>query len=100
MADGFKTSSGALAIVGLMGLPLWLWACRYPSITFQHISYAMAIPVALFCLDLVALQVHARESVCIPISWSACDRWTLGMCKRGGLGALCTYQWTFETRQA
>jgi hypothetical protein len=29
MADGFKTFSGALAIVGLMGLPLWLWACRY-----------------------------------------------------------------------
>jgi hypothetical protein len=28
MADGFKTPSGALAIVGLMGLPLWLWACR------------------------------------------------------------------------
>ncbi len=98
MADGFKTPSGALAIVGLMGLPLWLWACRYPSISFQHTSYAF--PIALGYLDLVALQVHARESLRIPISWSACDRWALGLCKRGGLGALCTYQGTFKTRQA
>ena len=68
------------------------------SITFQHTSYAF--PIALVRLDIVALQVHARESVRIPTSWSACDRWALGLCKRGGLGALCTYQWTFETRQA
>lgn len=60
-----------------------------------------AIPFPLqLCLDLVAPQVHARESVCIPIFWSAGDRWALGLRKRGGLGALCTYQWTVATRQA
>lgn len=29
MANGFKSPLGILAIVGLMGLPLWLWACRF-----------------------------------------------------------------------
>ena len=28
MANGFKSPLGVLAIAGLMGLPLWLWACR------------------------------------------------------------------------
>ncbi|KAG2444197.1 hypothetical protein HYH02_009135 [Chlamydomonas schloesseri] len=28
MARGFKTPPGCLAIAGLMGCPLWLWACR------------------------------------------------------------------------
>ena len=28
MANGFKTPIGSLAIAGLMGLPLHLWACR------------------------------------------------------------------------
>ena len=35
MSDGFKTLAGAVAITGLMGLPLWLWSCR--SAHEQHI---------------------------------------------------------------
>ena len=29
MANGFKTPPGALAISGLMGLPLWFWARKW-----------------------------------------------------------------------
>lgn len=28
MANGFRSPLGALAIGGLMGCPLWAWACR------------------------------------------------------------------------
>jgi len=28
MQSGFKSPAGALAIAGLMGAPLWAWACR------------------------------------------------------------------------
>eukprot|EP00775_Hariotina_reticulata_P012273 gene12273-12410_t len=28
MAEGFKTVPGAVAVLGLMGCPLWAWACN------------------------------------------------------------------------
>jgi len=31
MAGGFRSVSGAVVVLGLMGCPLWAWACRYLS---------------------------------------------------------------------
>lgn len=40
MARGFKTPAGVLAIVGLMGAPLWAWACRWVSQHAHPIGYS------------------------------------------------------------
>ena len=50
MANGFKSPAGVLAITGLMGLPLWLWACRYfPALLLYIMVFARTgIQAALF----------------------------------------------------
>ncbi|DBA85054.1 hypothetical protein WJX79_010359 [Trebouxia sp. C0005] len=60
MADGFKTPSGALAVVGLMGLPLWLWACRY-------------MPGSLYASPFFGVLVIVGRLVCASVEvWVLC----------------------------
>lgn len=36
VADNFRSIGGVIAIGGIMGLPLWLWACRCGAVTFTQ----------------------------------------------------------------
>ncbi len=63
MADGFKTPSGALAVVGLMGLPLWLWACRYEFNPSLFSTTAVPFPLLYFALTLLHFR-YMPGSLC------------------------------------
>lgn len=86
MADGFKTPSGALAVVGLMGLPLWLWACRYSIHCFSayqlylsHCNFALTLlhlrymPGSLYASPFFGVLVIVGRLVCASVEvWVLC----------------------------
>lgn len=61
MANGFKTPAGVLAITGLMGLPLWLWSCRFMP------GSVYAAP-ALGCIFVVGRLICASVEVWVLLA--------------------------------
>ena len=65
MANGFKSPSGILAIAGLMGLPLWLWAKRLnlcsnlPCYMLGHTTVSLCCVDILFVLRFMPGSLYA-----------------------------------------
>lgn len=95
MANGFKTPAGALAITGLMGLPLWLWSCRSANNTNCVCDTNTVVHVNTVILWILAgfvFQIYVREFICIASFGMHSSHWTLDVCQCGGMGAVRTHQ--------